>query len=117
MPGSLDELAAEGRHAGEAPGLISDARARIDEALSLLDGLAPDALDGGAGLPVVIELPGGITFDLTGEEYARDWALPQFYFHAVTAYAILRSQGVGIGKADYVPHMFAYLRPGSMPGR
>ncbi|MDT8267952.1 DUF1993 family protein, partial [Roseomonas sp. DSM 102946] len=32
MPPSLDELAAEGRHAGEVPGLISDARKRIDEA-------------------------------------------------------------------------------------
>lgn len=116
MPPSLDELAAEGRHAGEVPGLISDARKRIDEALSLLDGLAPDALDAGAGLPIAIELPGGIAFDMTGERYARDWALPQFYFHVVTAYAILRSQGVEIGKADYVPHIFAYLRPGPAPG-
>ena len=98
------------------PGLISDARKRIDEALSLLDGLAPDALDAGAGLPIAIELPGGIAFDMTGERYARDWALPQFYFHVITAYAILRSQGVEIGKADYVPHIFAYLRPGPAAG-
>lgn len=52
-------------------------------------------------------------FDMTGEQYARDWALPQFYFHIVIAYAILRNQGIQIGKADYVPHMFAYLRSAS----
>lgn len=81
----------------------------------MLEGVSNDPLDAGAGLPILIKLPGGITFDVTSERYARDWALPQFYFHVVTAYAILRNQGVEIGKADYVPHMFAYLRPGSTP--
>jgi uncharacterized protein len=32
----------------------------------------------------------------------------------MTAYAILRSEGVALGKADYVAHMFAYLRPGTI---
>jgi hypothetical protein len=116
VPQWLDAVAAEGRNAGEVPGSIADARTRIDEALLFLDGVTADALDAGAGAPVAIELPGGITFDMTGEQYARDWALPQFYFHVITAYAILRSEGVEVGKADYVPHMFAYLRPGSRPG-
>ena len=61
--------------------------------------------------PVSHEFP----FVLTAEQYARDWALPQFYFHLMTAYAILRSQGIALGKADYVPHMFPYLRSGTMP--
>lgn len=56
-----------------------------------------------------------MVFDLTTEQYSRDWALGQFYFHVMIAYAILRAQGVSLGKADYVPHMFAYLRPGTMP--
>jgi len=33
----------------------------------------------------------------------------------MTSYAILRNQGVDLGKADYVPHMFAYLRSGYGP--
>jgi hypothetical protein len=45
----------------------------------------------------------------------RDWALGQFYFHVMTAYAILRNEGVAIGKADYVPHMFGYLRAEAVP--
>ncbi len=107
----LDAVAAEGRNAGDAPGTIADAKERIDAALSFLANVSSDALDASTTLPIAIELPGGMTFDMTGEQYARDWALPQFYFHVITAYAILRNRGVEVGKADYVPHMFAYLRP------
>lgn len=117
VPPWLDAIAAEGRDAGTVPGSLADARARIGEALSLLDGVAAGALDAGADRSIAIATQGGMIFDLTGEQYARDWALPQFYFHIVTAYAILRSRGVAIGKADYVAHMFAYLRPGSLPDR
>jgi hypothetical protein len=49
-------------------------------------------------------------FDLTGFQLIRDWTLPHFYFHVVTAYDILRAAGVEIGKRDYVPHVAAYLR-------
>ncbi|MBU0792829.1 MAG: DUF1993 domain-containing protein [Alphaproteobacteria bacterium] len=110
LPERLTILAAEGRNAGDAPGSMADAQDRLAEAQAALDELSDDALDAGASRPIALELPGGIAFDMSGEQYARDWALPQFYFHAVTAYAILRNQGVEIGKADYVPHMFAYLR-------
>jgi len=39
---------------------------------------------------------------LTNAEYALTWAIPNFYFHFVTAYDILRAQGVPIGKSDYL---------------
>jgi uncharacterized protein len=113
---AMNTLLEEGRSGAERPGTIADALSRIDEALAALDSAGPDALDGGAGRPLALELPMGIAFDLDGEQYARDWALPQFYFHVTTAYAILRQQGVALGKADYVAHMFAYLRPGTGVG-
>lgn len=115
LPAALNSLAREGHDAGERPGSISDAQTRIEETLSLLENLEADALDAGSDEPITLELPNGAVFDMTGEQYARDWALPQFYFHTVTAYAILRSRGIDVGKADYVPHMFAYLRPGPPP--
>ncbi len=115
LPDGLEQLAREGQKAGEHPGSMADAQGRISGALSFLGGLGPDALDAGAQRSITLDLPNGMTFDMTGEEYARDWALPQFYFHLVTAYAILRSHSIELGKADYVQHMFAYLRPGSMP--
>ncbi|KVL00924.1 DUF1993 domain-containing protein [Burkholderia ubonensis] len=114
-PDALLAVRQEGWNANAQPGTWSDAKARIDDALALLDGLSPNALDAGGALPIALELPNGVVFDMTGEQYARDWALPQFYFHVVTAYAILRNQGVELGKADYVSYMLAYLRPGTMP--
>lgn len=115
MPDALGALAHEGQTADAHPGSLADAQARLREALVALADLDPDALDAGADRKITLDLPTGMIFDLTGEQYARDWALPQFYFHLITAYAILRGQGIELGKADYVPHMFAYLRPGSMP--
>lgn len=115
LSASIDTLLDEGRNAGEHPGTIADAQARISQTVAMLDRLAPDALDGDPGRTIAHALPTGMTFDLTAEQYARDWTLPQFYFHLMTGYAILRSQGVDVGKADYVPHMFAYLRSGTSP--
>jgi len=115
FPAALEDLLNEGRNAGDAPGTLSDAVARIDETLAFLDTVAPGALDGAGDRPLGLELPMGIAFDFDGDKYVRDWALPQFYFHITMAYSILRNQGVAIGKADYVPHMFAYLRPGTGP--
>ena len=101
----------EGRNAGEHPGTLAEARARLDQALAHLDTLDANALGRvPEDQPIVLDLPMGMTFDLTRAQFARDWALGQFYFHVMAAYTILRKEGVEIGKAHYVPHMFAFLR-------
>ena len=110
FPPVIDELLDEGRNAGERPGSLADAQARIAETIALLDGLAPDALDADPDSPIAHELSNGMVFDLTAEQYARDWALGQFYFHIMAAYSILRSEKVALGKADYIPHMLPHLR-------
>lgn len=115
LPDVVAVLLDEGRKAGERPGSLDQARARIADTVALLDGLAPRALDGDPARPVAHGLPNGMIFDLTAAQYVRDWALPQFWFHLMTAYAILRHNGIELGKVDYVRHMFAYLRPGTMP--
>ncbi|WP_312703370.1 DUF1993 domain-containing protein [Stutzerimonas nitrititolerans] len=113
FPAAINELLDEGRQAGE--GSLADAYARIDETVALLDGLAAGALDVNADKPIAHELANGMIFDLTAEQYARDWALAQFYFHVMTAYSILRKEGIELGKADYVAHMLPYLRPETIP--
>lgn len=115
FPAAIEELLNEGRAAGDQPGSLADAQARIAETVALLEALAPDALDAAPESPIAHALPAGMIFDLTAQQYARDWALPQFYFHVMIAYAILRAEGVELGKADYVSHMFAYMRPGTLP--
>jgi hypothetical protein len=110
-------LLEEGRNDSGRPGSIAHAIARIDEVLALLKGLAPGALDVRADHPIAHEIPNGMIFDLTAERYARDWVLPQFYFHLMAADAILRSEGVELGKADYVPYIVQNIRPGTIPQR
>jgi hypothetical protein len=115
FPASVAILLDEGRGANEHPGSLADAQARIRETIAMVEGVGPGALDADPDRAIAHELPNGMIFDLTAAQYAQDWNLPQFYFHLMTAYAILRSAGVNLGKADYVTHMFAYLRPGTLP--
>lgn len=42
---------------------------------------------------------------MTGFDYAREYAIPNFFFHLVTTYALVRKNGVPIGKADYIHGM------------
>ncbi|MCP1456852.1 hypothetical protein B0E42_22620 [Pseudomonas sp. A25(2017)] len=92
------------------PENLAAAKALIERTLAVLASVDRAQVDEGAERQIAIALPNGITFDMTGSEYAVNWVTPQFYFHLVTAYNILRHNGVPLGKADYVQHMFAYQR-------
>lgn len=115
FPASITDLLDEGRQAVKQPGSLADAHARIDETVALLNALSADGLDADADKPIAHQLPNGMILDLSAEQYARDWTLGQFYFHVMTAYSILRNQGINLGKADYVAHMLPYVRPESIP--
>ncbi len=115
FPAVYQELLDEGREGGSTPGTVESAITRIETTLAFLDGHSDEDWEANATKSLGLELPMGIAFDFTGEEYVRDWALPQFYFHVMTAYAILRHKGVALGKADYVAHAFQYIRPGTEP--
>lgn len=59
-----------------------------------------------------IEIPPvGVYMDLPAERYVDDWLLPNFYFHIAMAYALLRANGVQVGKADYMAFLAGDLRP------
>ncbi len=57
---------------------------------------------------VAFDLPNGMSFLMHAHEYCRDWTVPQAYFHLMAAYAILRMEGVPLGKIDYVGYMLQY---------
>jgi uncharacterized protein len=57
-----------------------------------------------------LELGNGLYAELTGYQYLNDFIIPNFYFHMVIAYAILRMSGVHIGKRDYMSHLIPHLR-------
>lgn len=115
-PAELLAIRTHGATGPDEPGTLDDCRALLAEAIAFLKTVAPSELDPAADQPLAHALPMGMVFDMTGFTYVRDWALPQIGFHVDMAYALLRSAGVPLGKQDYVPHIFAYLRPGTMPG-
>ena len=116
FPPQTAVLLDEGRNAGDNPGTLADAQARIAETLAWIEGIDPVTLECAPDSAIAHELPNGMVFDFTAEQYVRDWALPQFNFHLMAAYAILRNQGVELGKADYVAHLFPLLRSDTLPG-
>jgi hypothetical protein len=115
FPPAVQAMLDEGRHAGEAPGTLAQAQERIAQTIAMVEAVPAKAMAEDAQAPLAHALPNGMILDLTAGTFVRDWALSQFYFHLMAAYAILRAQGVALGKADYVAHLFPHIRPGTMP--
>lgn len=57
-----------------------------------------------------LNLGEGLYVDLIGSVYVNEFLIPNFYFHLVTAYDILRMAGVPIGKKDYMRHLMPLVR-------
>ena len=80
---------------------FEELRARIQKALDLLVTIKPEDLEGGEARDVTLKL-GGKDVTMNGLTYLTERALPNFFFHVTTAYAILRHGGVPVGKRDYI---------------
>ncbi|MDR3514355.1 MAG: DUF1993 domain-containing protein [Azospirillaceae bacterium] len=88
-------------------------KARIEKTIGYLQGISAEAFTGADVRDIVMALPRGMTLKMKGDQYIRDWALPNFYFHIITAYDILRHNGVEIGKRDYMSHVGPFVHPDS----
>lgn len=75
---------------------------RISKTVAWLDTVSGDAFDGREKQAITFPVGRGMTRTLKGEEYLKHHALPQFFFHVVTAYNLLRQAGVDLGKKDYL---------------
>ena len=81
---------------------LDDLQARIAATIDYLNSVPSTAFDGRESNEVVLKFgPRSITFP-TATDYALVFALPNFYFHATTAYGILRHKGVPLGKLDFI---------------
>ena len=80
---------------------LPELKARIRKAIDFLKKLTPAQIDGSADRPITLTVAGN-TLNFKGVDYLLHWALPNFYFHVVTAYNLLRHNGVEIGKMDFV---------------
>jgi hypothetical protein len=76
-------------------------KARIAKTLAFLDSLPQDNIAGSEGRAITTG-SGEKTKHFTGHSYLFHYALPHFFFHATTAYDILRHNGVDIGKKNFI---------------
>jgi len=96
------------RLAGKEPPAVEDTEktlaeliARIDGSLEYIRGIAPGEIEGSEAREIVRPVRGEPK-KFTGLNYLIHYALPNFFFHTTTAYAILRHSGLEIGKGDYI---------------
>lgn len=80
---------------------FAEIQARITKTIDFLNSLKKEQIEGSETRDVTIKVQGNDrTFKAAA--YLETWAKPNFFFHITTAYAILRSNGVEIGKGDYL---------------
>jgi hypothetical protein len=98
--GLLADVETAALAAGETS--FAELQARLERAIGFLVGLDAKLFEGAQSRTVAMKLPQGGELKFTGQDYLFKFALPNFFFHVTTAYALLRHKGVAIGKADYL---------------
>ena len=76
-------------------------QARIAKTLDFVKSLKPAQFDGGFERDITLTIAGQ-KMTWKGDVYLHQFALPNFYFHVTAAYAILRHNGVEVGKRDFL---------------
>ncbi|HEX6017261.1 MAG TPA: DUF1993 domain-containing protein [Burkholderiaceae bacterium] len=97
------------RLAGKEPPVFEDnettleqLRERIRKTLAYLEGVSANDIDGSEQREIVIPARNREPRRFEGEYYLKHYALPNFFFHATTLYALLRHNGVELGKSDFL---------------
>lgn len=77
-------------------------KARIQKTLAFLETVPAAKLDGTEDKEITFPVGRDSTKTMKAQAYLTTWVLPNFFFHVTTAYAILRHNGVDLGKTDYL---------------
>jgi len=90
---------------------FAELKERCDKTIAFLQSADPAAYDAGLANEVVITFPNGAGIKFDGATFLTGFALPNFYFHASMTYAILRANGVDLGKQDFLAHLAPFMFP------
>ena len=74
---------------------------RLARTIAFIETIRPEQVDGGEDRTIEMKFP-NMTMTFTGRDFLLGFSLPNFLFHVTTAYGLLRSQGVPLGKMDYL---------------
>jgi len=91
-------------HMEKPPQDFAGLRSRVDEAVAKLEGVSEDELEAKLGTQVVFQMR-EFRMPFTAEDFLLSFSQPNFYFHAATAYDILRMKGLSVGKRDFLGRM------------
>lgn len=81
---------------------FADLQALLSETVTFIAGIAPAQIDGNEAREIVTRPGTPKEKKFTGQSYLLSYGLPQFFFHITTTYAILRHNGVEVGKRDFM---------------
>jgi hypothetical protein len=81
---------------------FAELQARVRKTLDWLATVPAASIDGREEAAITFPVGRDKTRTMTGEAYLKHWALPNVFFHVTTAYALLRHNGVDLGKTDYL---------------
>ena len=84
---------------------FAELKERCDRTIAYVQGVDPAAVAAGEDREVELLFPNGMGYRWIGRDYLTGFALPNFFFHVTTAYAILRAAGVSLGKPDFLQHL------------
>jgi uncharacterized protein len=80
---------------------VVELKERIAKTLAFLQAFTPAQIDGSETRDISLKV-GPQEMHFKGQPYLVNFAMPNFYFHATCAYAILRANGVDLGKGDFI---------------
>jgi hypothetical protein len=80
---------------------LNELKARIVKTLDFIKGIKPEQLQGAETREIVLQFPQN-TLKFSGVNYLTNFVLPNFFFHVTMAYALLRKNGVDLGKRDFL---------------
>lgn len=86
----------------QPPSSFEGLTAKIAAALDALRALNADEIEPLSGKQIIFTIGDKLRMEFTGKDFLTSFSQPNFYFHATTAYNILRMSGVAIGKRDYL---------------
>ncbi len=81
---------------------FAELKERISKTIDYLNTVPADKINGTEEKEITFPVGRDATRTLNGEAYLKHWMLPNLFFHVTMAYAILRNNGVELGKADYL---------------
>jgi len=80
---------------------FADVKARIAKTIAFLNSFRPEQIDGSEARDITLSV-GGQTMKFKGLDYLLSFVTPNIYFHVTTTYAILRHNGLDVGKGDFL---------------